>query len=75
MLSRTLPRFPSWVVAALTMLFARSAMACPACGQTGGQNQEAYMWMTVMMCLVPLGAIAGVVLWVRSEARKADATE
>ena len=44
-------------------------IACSACSLTGGDNQEAYIWMTVMLCLVPCFAIGGVVLWVRAEAR------
>ena len=51
-------------------------IACTTCTPNqGGTSQDAYVWMTVMMCLVPLFAIGGVVLWLRHEARKAAAGE
>jgi hypothetical protein len=50
-------------------------LACSACSINGGDNQEAYVWMTVMMCLVPCIAIGSVVLWLRSEARARDRDE
>ena len=51
-------------------------IACTTCSPNqGGADQSAFIWMTVMMCLVPLFAVGGVVLWVRHEARKTDALE
>ena len=49
-------------------------LACTTCSPNqGGPDQSAFIWMTVMMCLVPIFAIGSVVLWVRYEARKSAA--
>ena len=51
-------------------------IACTTCTPNqGGADQDAYIWMTVMMCLVPLFAIGGVVLWLRYEAQRPAADE
>lgn len=41
-----------------------SALACPVCGG-GGQNQQAYIDMTIFMSLAPLAMLGalGLVLW------------
>jgi hypothetical protein len=66
----------SLLLATGVALASSAALACTTCTPNqGGPDQDAYIWMTVMMCLVPLGAVGGVVLWVRSEARKAAAQE
>jgi hypothetical protein len=63
-------------VALAFALCSSTALACPTCSPNqGGPDQAAFIWMTVMMCLAPLVAIGGVVLWVRSEVRKAAEQE
>lgn len=46
------------------MLLPASAWACPACGLAGaGDNNGAYVAMSVMLSILPLGMIGGVAFW------------
>ncbi len=59
------------------LLLSAVAAACPVCGRSldGQDNQQAYIWMTVMMCLVPVSAIGAVVLWLKLSVKASEAAE
>lgn len=40
-----------------------AAWACPVCGAPGASNDGAYLAMTIVLSLLPLGFIAGVGYW------------
>ena len=49
------------------------AWACPVCGAPGAANDGAYLVMTIIMSLLPLGFIGGVGLWVHRQFTSSDA--
>jgi hypothetical protein len=53
------------LIAAIVLLaFPAAALACPVCGLAGtGDNSDAYVEMSVMLSVVPLGMIGGVAFW------------
>jgi hypothetical protein len=49
---------------ALLLTTPATALACPVCGLAGtGDNNGAYLAMTVMLSAVPLGMIVGLSAW------------
>ena len=52
-----------WMVAA--------AQACPVCGAASTNDQGSYLAMTIVLSLLPLGAVGGIVWWVARHARSA----
>ena len=45
-------------------------LACPVCGLSGASdNNWAYAVMSVIISAVPLGMIAGIVIWLRRASR------
>lgn len=56
--------------AAATLLAPPGAWACAVCGQgQGDQGSAAYLFMTIIMSLLPLAAIGGVVGWLALRVR------
>ncbi len=47
----------------------RPAWACAVCGAGQGNDQSAYLEMSIVLSLLPLALIGGVAWWVRSLAR------
>ena len=57
------------------VLWSSGAWACAVCGQGSGEDQSAYLAMTGVMSLLPLGMLGGVIFWVARSVRKADQLE
>ncbi len=47
------------------------AWACAVCGAGQGNDQSAYLEMSIILSLLPLALIAGVAMWVRRLQRAA----
>lgn len=59
--------------ATILALAPAQAFACPVCALVGsGDNAWAYTAMSVMLIVLPLGMIAGTVLWLSRKAANAD---
>ena len=46
--------------------------ACSVCGAGTTVDQSAYLWMTIVISLLPLGMIGGLVFWVARRIRAQD---
>lgn len=60
---------------ALTMLWPAVASACAVCGTSTERNRFAYLLMTIVMSLLPLGLFAAGGLWFRGKLRQAARRE
>lgn len=50
-----------------------AAWACPVCGLASAEdNAWAYGAMSVLLSAVPLGFVAGIVIWIRRASRHRD---
>lgn len=55
---------------AVLVLTPAAALACPVCGVAGTRdNWQAYLSMSAMLTLLPLGFIGGVGLWVHFKSK------
>lgn len=64
------------LVATLLVALPGVAHACPVCFDPREENRAAFFATTVFLSLLPLGMVAGVVLWLRRRMRTLDrATE
>ena len=64
------------VLAALVVAAPELAQACAVC--TGGNSEEsrsAFIWTTVFLSVLPLGAIGGGVIWLRRAMQRAQLEE
>ena len=55
---------------ALVTLLPDSAHACPVCFDPRDENRFAFLATTIFLTLLPLGLVAGVLLWVRHRSRQ-----
>jgi hypothetical protein len=55
---------------ALLVLLPDSAHACPVCFDPRDENRFAFLGTTIFLSLLPLGLVAGVLLWVRHRSRQ-----
>jgi len=55
---------------ALVALLPDSAHACPVCFDPRDENRFAFFATTIFLSLLPLGLVAGVLLWVRHRSRR-----
>lgn len=60
------------LVAALLVALPGAAHACPVCFDPREENRAAFFATTVFLSLLPLGMVAGVVLWLRRRMRTLD---
>lgn len=59
----------------MLLALASVAWACPVCGAPGANNQHAYLAMTILLSLLPLGFIGGVGFWVWRRVTSSDAEQ
>lgn len=57
---------------ALLALEAGLAHACPSCIDTRSGRARWFSYTTILLTLMPLALIGGVVLWLRSAAKRAE---
>lgn len=57
------------LVVALLLAAPRVAHACAVCFDARDENRAAFLATTVFMSLLPLGMVAGLVLWLRRRAQ------
>ena len=50
---------------ALLVLAPEVALACPVCFDPRDENRFAFLATTIFLSLLPLGLVAGVLLWIR----------
>jgi hypothetical protein len=60
---------------ALLTLLPDSAHACPVCFDPRDENRFAFLATTIFLTLLPLGLVAGVLLWVRHRSRQLAESE
>lgn len=48
--------------------------ACPVCFDPRDENRAAFFATTIFLSLLPLGLVAGLVVWLRHRARLLEAT-
>ena len=67
----TLRRLRTAAVAGLAVALPRLALACPVCMAADARRMDAYVATTVMLSLLPLGAIGGIawLVWRRAGTR------
>lgn len=63
---------PALLGAALLVLGAGEAAACPSCASAMG-SQAWFRYTTVLLSLIPLAAIGGVIWWIRRQVSAGDA--
>lgn len=71
---RRAPLLATLFAAVLTALPSIAA-ACPTCGVGNGRNKMAYFVTTIVLSLLPLGIIAGGLLWLVRKGRSFIASE
>lgn len=59
-----------FVVVLGVALLAGAAQACPVCFSATDQNRMAFLGTTILLSLLPLGMVAGGVLYLRRRARQ-----
>jgi hypothetical protein len=61
--------------AALALAVSAPAFACPVCGQGLDQGSGAFLFMTIIMSVLPLAAIGAVVTWLVLRLRAHERTQ
>jgi hypothetical protein len=54
------------------LVLVSAAWACPVCGAPGASNEWAYVAMTVVLSLLPLGFMGGVGWWIYQHVKAAS---
>jgi hypothetical protein len=55
---------------ALLVLAPATAFACPVCFDPRDENRLAFLGTTIFLSLLPLGLVAGMLLWIRHRSRQ-----
>jgi len=58
------------IALALLVLAPDSAHACPVCFDPRDENRFAFLATTIFLSLLPLGLVAGILLWIRHRSRQ-----
>ena len=50
-------------------------IACATCGAGNDPTRPSYIWMSVIISLLPLALLGGIIAWVSIESRKRETAE